>query len=67
MGVTTQLISVAKAAEISGYSEWTIRKFCRQGILPSRKRLPGASKAKNHHIRIDPKDLDNFLRKQATA
>lgn len=67
MGVTTKLMTVAQAAEISGYSQWSIRQFCRQGLLPSRKRTPGASKAKNYRILIDPADLENFLQKQVVA
>lgn len=59
MGV--KMLTVADVAEITGYSEWTIRKFCRQGLLDSTKRAPGARQAKNTRIMIHPDALERFI------
>lgn len=59
--MTEKMLTVREAAELSGYSEWMIRKFCRQGVLHSRRRMTGVRTVKNTKILIPESSLDSFL------
>lgn len=61
MTTVEKMLTVKEAAELSGYSEWMIRKFCRQGVLRSRRRKTGVRTVKNTRILIPESALDNFL------
>lgn len=58
---TSGWITVKEAAGLSGYSEWRIRHFCRQGVLKASKRLAGPGGGKNTRILIKRDDLDAFI------
>lgn len=58
--MTRKYYSVAEVAELMGYSQWSIRKFCRQGLLRSMKR-PGAKNAK---LFIPASAVNEFLKER---
>lgn len=63
---TAKYLTVAQAAVLSGYSEWQIRKFCRQGLLVSTRRA-AVSGGRNAHIRITVEELHRFVTARPVA
>lgn len=61
MTASMRMLTVKEAAELTGYSAWTIRKFCREGTLKSHKRSTGLRTTKNTKIMIPEDALGEFL------
>lgn len=57
-----RMVTVREAAERLGYSEWTIRKFCRQGLIRSGRRRTASRATKGVKILIPESEIARFIR-----
>lgn len=60
--IDDRLLTVSEVAELIGYSEWSVRKFCRQGVLRSRRRRTASRTAKGVKILIPQSEVSRFIR-----
>ncbi|MGV0391509.1 helix-turn-helix domain-containing protein [Corynebacterium phoceense] len=60
-----KLLTVAEFAKHVGYSEWSVRKFCRQGLIQARRRPTEKATQKGLKILIPISELDRFTPKVA--
>ncbi|MBE7338100.1 helix-turn-helix domain-containing protein [Corynebacterium aurimucosum] len=60
-----KLLTVAEFAKYVGYSEWSVRKFCRQGLIKARRRPTEKATQKGLKILIPISELDRFTSKVA--
>lgn len=56
-----QWLTTAQAASLSGFSQWQIRKFCRQGVLRATQPSMAATVGCNAPYRIALADLTAFM------
>ena len=60
-----RLLTVAEFAKYVGYSEWSVRKFCRQGLIRCRRRPTHQANQKGLKIFIPISELDRFMQEVA--
>lgn len=56
-----QWLTTAQAASLSGFSQWQIRKFCRQGVLRATQPSMATTVGRNAPYRIALTDLMDFM------
>ena len=56
-----QWLTTAQAATLSGFSQWQIRKFCRQGVLRATQPSMSTTAGRNAPYRIALADLTAFM------
>lgn len=56
-----QWLTTAQAATLSGFSQWQIRKFCRQGVLHATQPSMATTVGRNAPYRIALADLTAFM------
>lgn len=56
-----QWLTTAQAATLSGFSQWQIRKFCRQGVLRATQPSMATTVGRNAPYRIALADLTAFM------
>lgn len=56
-----QWLTTAQAASLSGFSQWQIRKFCRQGVLHATQPSMATTAGRNAPYRIALADLTAFM------
>lgn len=56
-----QWLTTAQAATLSGFSQWQIRKFCRQGVLRATQPSMATTVGRNAPYRIALTDLMDFM------
>lgn len=56
-----QWLTTAQAASLSGFSQWQIRKFCRQGVLRATQPSMATTASRNAPYRIALTDLMDFM------
>ena len=56
-----QWLTTAQAATLSGFSQWQIRKFCRQGVLRATQPSMATAVGRNAPYRIALADLTAFM------